>query len=180
MPTDARTGILVAQTRPGCNHQELADSLGCPRRRSVVLRYQNWDLLPAVTSVDAKMGIRGHDSAALELLGHAGQAGVGQRHRHVANQIGPETGRRTGSCCSATYTTPKPPSPICSRSLKRPITVPGLSVTVLDINERHWPARIPAGCGKIRSAQFDPDSWKRSTRICRADLILPFDTTRRF
>jgi hypothetical protein len=27
------------------------------------------------------------------------------------------TVRRTGSCCSATQTTPKPPSPICSRSL---------------------------------------------------------------
>ena len=33
--------------------------------------------------------------------------------------------RRTGCCCSATKTRPKPPSPICSISLYGPMTVPG-------------------------------------------------------
>ena len=32
--------------------------------------------------------------------------------------------RRTGCCCSAMNTTPKPPSPICSSSLYRPMTEP--------------------------------------------------------
>ena len=36
--------------------------------------------------------------------------------------------RRIGSCCSAMKTTPKPPSPICSRSLYGPMIVPGRSV----------------------------------------------------
>ena len=35
------------------------------------------------------------------------------------------TVRRTGCCCSAMKTTPKPPSPICSSSLYGPICVPG-------------------------------------------------------
>ncbi len=36
--------------------------------------------------------------------------------------------RRTGSCCSAMYTTPMPPSPICWSSLYGPMIVPGRSV----------------------------------------------------
>ena len=38
------------------------------------------------------------------------------------------TRRSTGSVCSAMYTTPNPPSPICCSSLYGPICVPGFSV----------------------------------------------------
>jgi outer membrane protein TolC len=39
------------------------------------------------------------------------------------------TFRRTGCCCSAMKTTPKPPSPICSSSLYGPMMEPGRSLT---------------------------------------------------
>ncbi|HMF12901.1 MAG TPA: hypothetical protein VKE94_11360 [Gemmataceae bacterium] len=38
------------------------------------------------------------------------------------------TRRFTGRSCSATKTRPMPPSPICSKSLYGPMTVPGRSV----------------------------------------------------
>src|SRR5262245_24226993 len=68
--------------------------------------------------------------------------------------------RRTGSVCSAMKTTPKPPSPICSRSLYAPMTVPGPSLSGAS------PTLAPTSGGS-RSSGPCTSSWADSSSFKR-------------
>src|SRR5947209_999427 len=76
------------------------------------------------------------------------------------------TFRRTGSICSAMKTTPKPPSPICSRSLYGPMTVPACSDA--------GPAKpeVAASGGTAAGA-------RRSKRLCGVSCAASISPTRR-
>src|SRR5262245_61339640 len=74
--------------------------------------------------------------------------------------------RRTGAVCSAMKTTPNPPSPICSRSLYEPMTVPAVSAGTTG---GAVPANSDVGAGGSRnppssgSAASSPSTRARSS-----------------
>ena len=79
------------------------------------------------------------------------------------------TRRLTGSVCWAIQTVPMPPSPICSRSLYGPMTVPGPSPTGCS-------STVTTGLAAGASRKLPASSWARSKRL---DLRRAAPVTRR-
>src|SRR5207249_3336776 len=69
--------------------------------------------------------------------------------------------RRTGWVCSAMKTTPKPPSPICSKSLYGPITVPGRSA------ETAISSGTGAGSSSARRSAVPASRWAAKSTSTR-------------